>query len=504
MPLRLATRRPFRTSYLTGLLLVGLLGGGMDDWAVAENDSLAREPLAAETAESIRAEWQAVRAESKSSKAFSSGAGLQLFVAPNPYATLPKAKHPTDRPLAKQLAALAQRAAALGEASLAMQLATEALRHDPDCELARYALGYTHYQDEWLTPYQLRMAERGRYWNEQFGWIEPNDLPRYEAGERKYRRRWITAEVDARLHSDLAQGWQVRTDHFNVTTNHSLAAGAQLAAKLEQLYQVWQQACGDFHLDRVDLQRRFEKGQAPGVQARPFQVVYYRTQADYNTALLSRQPRIAETLGIYFARQRESHFFATPASNSNDSNSNDAQANDPTLYHEAVHQLFQESRPRSAAGQRRAVRKNTGRAEVGSHDNFWAVEGIATWFESLRWHPSPDATTPGCFTLGEPNAGRLPAARQRLLADGYRVPLAELVLLGQHDLQTRTDLAPLYSQSAGLATFFMSEPPRRAKFVEYLRLLYLGQAEPSSLASLTGKTYAQLDSEYHHFLEQLP
>ena len=41
--------------------------------------------------------------------------------------------------------------------------------------------------------------------------------------------------------------------------------------------------------------------------------------------------------------------------------------------------------------------------------NFWIVEGIATYFETLREHR--DAATGLYYTIGESSAGRLPAAK---------------------------------------------------------------------------------------------
>ncbi|MGI9455954.1 MAG: hypothetical protein ACR2NU_05295 [Aeoliella sp.] len=429
-------------------------------------------PCAADSVDTIRAEWSEL----------STTSGERLYVVPDVYTRRARFTARETKATAKDFFMLAKRAARLGEVALAIRLATEAVHHDPDCEPARRALGYELHEGEWLTPYQLRKANRGLAWNLNYGWIAPDDLPRYEAGERKVRGRWVTAEVDARRHANIREGWQVRTDHFNVTTNHSLRAGAELAAKLEQLYQVWRQLCGDFHIEDDDLRTRFDEDRVgssrhAGIRSRPFQVVYHRSQAEYNAALEVRQPRIAETIGIYFDRQREAHFFH-PGEVAAATGTNDA-----TLYHEAVHQLFYESQ--------RAIR------DPGERDNFWAIEGVATWFESLQWRDDH-------FTIGERDAGRLPAAKQRLLVEGYRVPLVELVTLGKHDLQARDDLSPLYSQSAGLATFMMATPERRGAFVEYLRQIYAGSAESITLAELTGKSYAQLDVDYRAYLESLP
>lgn len=420
----------------------------------------------------IRSDWQALQSESPLAL------GQQIHIAADAYSPQPLGEADAER--ATQLYALAERAAELGEAALALQLATEAVQADPDCEPARRVLGYDESTDlagnaAWLTPYQARMAKRGQRWHADFGWIKPEDLPRYQAGERKLGRRWVPAEIDAAQHADIAKGWQIRTDHFAVTTNHSLATGATLAAELEELFQVWRQLFADFYIDAGELRARFDEGRTPGVRSRPFQVVLHATQQQYNQHLFTRQPRIAETIGIYFDRQREAHFFVSDSESS---------ARSATLYHEAVHQLFQES--------------ERSRREAGEKDNFWAIEGVATYFESLTRHE--DRTTGVYFTIGQPQAGRLPAARKRLLKDGYRVPLAELVQLGKGDLQTRTDLAPLYSQAAGLATFLMAEVELRPAFVAYLKLLYAGRTEPATLAELTGKTYAELDTEYRSFL----
>lgn len=423
----------------------------------------------AESAAEIRQAWHAVRAYQPLEF------GEFVLVAPDDYTGPGPASPNAER--AAQLADLAHQAAGIGEAALAIRLANEAVATDPDCEPARLALGYERHEGRWLTSYGMRMAKRGLQWDSTYGWIEPDDRPRYEAGERPNGSRWITAELDARDHDSIASGWQVRTDHFNVTTNHSLQAGAALAAKLEQLYQVWQCLFADFAIDSGELRDRFDKHRVPGVRSRPFQVIYHRTQDQYNQALVRRQPRIAETIGIYFDRQREAHFFFT-----------EEYAATPTLYHESVHQLFQES--------------DGARREPGLRDNFWAVEGAATLFESLAAQHGEDGQL--YFTIATPEAGRLPAARRRLLDEGYRVPLAELVTLGKADLQGRTDLVPLYSQMAGQATWLMASPATQADFTRYLREVYAGQAEAATLSAVLGKTYAELDAEYRDFLARLP
>jgi hypothetical protein len=424
----------------------------------------------AKTVEEIRTEWESLRSYD------TLDCGQFVLVAPDDYTGTESTK-PAEPERAAKLSALAHEAAKLGEAALAIRLATEAVAADPNCEPARLALGYEKHDGRWLTAYGVRMAKRGLVWNSKYGWIDPADVSRYDAGERRRNRRWVSEEIDGAEHADIAKGWTVRTDHFNVTTNHGLEAGVALAGKLEQLYQLWLSLFADFAIDDGELRDRFERHRVPGVRSRPFQVVYHQSQDAYNKHLVSRQPRIAETIGIYFDHQREAHFFFSEEFET-----------DPTLFHESVHQLFQES--------------GTARRDPGLRDNFWAIEGVATMFESLTEQRSDEGDV--YYTIGTPEAGRLPAARRRLLDEGYRVPLADLVTLGKTDLQTRPDLAPLYGQMAALATWWMQTPERQQEFVEYLAKVYAGDAEPATLAALSGKTYAALDAEFREFLEQLP
>ncbi len=100
----------------------------------------------------------------------------------------------------------------------------------------------------------------------------------------------------------------------------------------------------------------------------------------------------------------------------------------------------------------------------------------------------------------------MPAARHRLLVDGYYVPLAELAALGKQDLQRRDDLPPLYSQMAGLAAYLIEGEggAMREPLVAHLRALYEGKARPGDLFERLGKPTEELDAGYRRFLQSLP
>lgn len=371
---------------------------------------------------------------------------------------------------ADSLMALAKQAIDEHRPSLVMELVVEALRENPDNERARKMLGYGKYQDAWRTPFEMRQLRAGKVWHERFGWLPKAHLERYERGERNALGRWMTADEEASLRSDMRRGWRVETDHYVVTTNHSLEEGVSLARRLELLHALWRQVFAMYLATEQELAKQLE-GKAPKPLPRQHDVYFFRTRDEYVATLRSAQPQIEITLGIYFDTTRKAYFFA-------------GEEQDPgTLYHEAAHQLFQETR--NVAPQ------------VGVKDNFWIVEAIACYLESLSAHD-------GYYTLGGANAGRVPAARHRLLTDQFYVPLAELTALGRQELQRDPRIAMLYSQSAGLADFFMHAGggAKRDALNRYLATVYAGRAKPQSLAELMGDNFETLDAEYRAFMSE--
>lgn len=373
---------------------------------------------------------------------------------------------------AEALFALARRAVAEHRPSLAFQLLTETVRENPNHATARRMLGFVSFRDAWHTPFAVKQLQAGKTWSDKFGWLPRGHFERYENGERYYQSRWISAEAEAKLRGDIKRGWRIETDHYVITTNAGLEEGVQLSRQLEKLYAIWQQAFIGYLTTDGELAKRLE-GRAARREPRQHNVIYYRTREEYQAALRRLQPKIDMTLGIYLNETRTAYFFA-------------GEEQQPgTVYHEATHQLFHEV-PQVAA-------------DVGRAANFWAIEGIACYMESLT-----EQAGGAYYTLGGSNAGRVPAARHRLLTDNFYVPLAELVGMGMQDLQADPRIQPLYSQAAGLADFFMHDAAGRYRepFVAYLTAIYRGRADQRTLAELTGADYETLDRQYRAFLSQ--
>src|SRR4029078_6477760 len=120
--------------------------------------------------------------------------------------------------------------------------------------------------------------------------------------------------------------------------------GAELAARLERLYQIWRQLFAGFFYSDQEVKGLSAGERIARVSALQFKVFYHRNRNDYINNLSRRQPQIADTLGIYFDANAEARFLADDTVAGNDASTAAADAPVATLYHEAVHQLFQESK----------------------------------------------------------------------------------------------------------------------------------------------------------------
>ncbi len=190
---------------------------------------------------------------------------------------------------AQKLFELAQRAAAEHQPAAAIELATEAAREDLDFKPAWRVLGYLKNAGAWRTPFEIKQLGEERIWHERFGWILQAHVARYEEGQRFYRNRWMPAAEEARRRAHIRDGWQVETDHYLVTTNHSLEEGVRLAGQLEQLYAVWQQVFAGYVTSDAELARRLAKGE-PSRSATPKNTKWSTIARETNTSRPCARP----------------------------------------------------------------------------------------------------------------------------------------------------------------------------------------------------------------------
>jgi len=357
-----------------------------------------------------------------------------------------------------------------GSPWLGYRLVLDAIRANPDHEGARRVLGYQKYRSQWHTPYEIRMLSSGMVWNEKFGWLEKNDVARYERGERRLGSAWIDAANDAALHADITSGWDIETEHYRIRTNHTIEAAVALGMKLEDLNRAWRQIFLGYYATAAEVQSLLGGTAADIGQPPRMEVVYFHNQQQYQQALKPIMSDVGISMGLYVAANRTAYFYA---------GSEDSQR---TMYHEATHELFQQSR-RVADG-------------AGEKANCWLIEGIAMYMESFRREGDS-------FVLGGLNDVRLEAARYHLEKNDFYLPFAQLVRLGVRDIQTHPDIAKLYSQIAAMTSFLVHYEGGRYRdaLVSCLVATYDGNQDPELLTRATGTNYAELDKQYRAYMK---
>ncbi|PQO47298.1 hypothetical protein [Blastopirellula marina] len=340
---------------------------------------------------------------------------------------------------AEELFKLAKQELAAARPDVAYRLIHDVLRENPDHAEARRILGYRQVSGVWRRPGVTTRVKQLRL-----------DHPKFPWPAKTY--------------------WLIESPHFEISTNHSEAAGLELAEKLEQLYSAWEQTFFDFWSNGRQLQSYFD-GATPSPSRKKFHIAYFRSQQEYVDYLTPLEPQAAMTLGIYLFNKEEAYFFA----------SDDAAAQS-TWLHEATHQLFHEYR--------------SAPADIGVEANFWAIEGAALYMESVRMFD-------GYCTIGGFDASRLQFARNRYLVGGFHMPVQELTAMSRDDLQKHADIRPLYSEAAGLAHYLMDgdQAAHRTKFIDYLRSIYLRRDHARALEEMTGLTATAIDANYKQFLE---
>ncbi len=390
---------------------------------------------------------------------------------------------------ATNLYQLAQRVLEIGDVRFAYDLIYEAIRQNPDCAPAREFLGFERSGTEWVTPFEMRMRRDQMVDTPQFGWLPKDQVARYEAGERYFKGgrgisgRWVSAAQEAELRRDFKNAWVIPSEHYVIKTNHSLERGVELSRQLEDFYQLFFQTFAGF-LTTQDQRVALGKGRRRSV-SKPFEIHYFREKEDYVTRLRPRVPEIAITTGLYLTDTGIAYFYHQPEM---DEDPNGAATR--TIFHEATHQLFSETR--------KSRRKTT---MVGEKAHFWIIEGIACYMESFTKEN-------GGYTLGDPEYQRFRAARYRYINDEYYIPLQKLTTMGSQQIQHSPEIRRIYSQASGLAHFFMhyQDGKYRDALIEHLSQLYSRNRKiresPATLPDLTGIDYSTLDAQYGQFLRQ--
>lgn len=379
---------------------------------------------------------------------------------------------------------LSRRAVKDQHASFAYRLVREMLSHNPDHPQARELLGFRRVKDEWTTPFAIDMKKQGKVWHSDFGWIDAKHIARYEAGERFYNGKWMTAAREETIRSNFKNAWVVETEHFRVRTNYSLEKGVQLATAVEVFHRYFMQEFAAFFKTPQQLDKLFASGTG-SAYGDLYEIHHFRLQQEFVNRLAAKCPKAGQINGLYLPEHehRRAYFFHNPKISEEESME--------TLYHEVTHQLLSESTRQTVP--------------VGHERDFWVIEGIACYFESFR------ASDDGVVTVGDIHHPRVMAARDQVVVTQDQVPLARFTASGMLQFQTGETpvLQQRYAQATGLTHFFLhfENGIYRDGFIEYLTQIYSPdqrvRAKAQSLEQILNVPNATLDSQYASYFKQM-
>ena len=330
-------------------------------------------------------------------------------------------------------------------AARAYQLLHEVLRENPEHVEARQILGYQKVGNAgWTLTKTASQPTVGRKPHPKYGWPA-----------NKY--------------------WRYETPHYSIATSTSAKQASELGQKMEELHALWRQAFFSFWTNQPALEHRMAGGKEALVkEPKKLDVVLFKDREEYVAALKPGEPKIELTTGIYLDKQQTVFLYAGDETRT------------ATWYHEASHQLFQEI--------------DRFPPEPGSKGNFWMVEGMALYMESLVRHQTSGGSY---WTLGGWESDRLQFARYRGLSNDFLVPLEKLAAMNRADLQASEDIRKIYSQAAGLSHFLMDAQGGlyREPTVKVFRALYEGRDTIGALEKLLGASAAELDRDYVAYLQ---
>lgn len=413
---------------------------------------------------------------------------------------------------AKELYSLARKALRAGLPSLAYDIVNDVLRLNPDDTNSRLIMGQRQFHDplrkddptyagEWVSPFeaQQRSGSEAKTQHPIYGWIPVGHVARYEAGERPWRGKWISAQKEAEIRRDFENAWEIRSEHFEVKTNTSLEEGVEISRKLEVFYR-WLQSHFAGFFDTPDaLEEKFEQANARRrgqTVFKPMKVLYFATREEYDRRMRGKIPPGQITNGLYWEPDSTSYFFRNPED-----------ADRSTVFHEATHQILDLATrsDRVAAAKKRQHVLRQPRAErwkVGDKSNFWIIEGLACYFESFE-------VNEGVASVGRPDYIRFVGARQRYLVDNFFIPTQTFCSLGQEHFMAHPNRRQFYTQASGLCHFLLhyEDGVYRDDLVKLLSAIYRPDLrnvlEQPSLEKITEVRFSTLDQQYRDHLESL-
>lgn len=363
----------------------------------------------------------------------------------------------------------ARESAEAGEGRAGWRLARTAFFIDPENAEARAVFGYRLREGEWLRPWEIARLEKGYLRDPRYGWVAPKEKERLEAASK-----------------DVSKSGKIRieTEHFDLKTTAPPQTAAELAARLEEFYLAWELLfCPMTVTEKEAAALVLGKRDAPAAKHK---VVLFRDREEYLREIL-RLDAVGEiSSGGYFPDRKTVYLYQPDPENGEET------PLEVMAVHETAHQLFAETGFIHSAAQRR-------RADPGRESQFWLTEGIACYLETFE-------KTPRGWTVGGLRSYRFVRAKERADEPNGLLPIGELAAMGKEAFQRDANPAKLYTESAGLVSFFLHGEggKYRGPLLEALQALYRGGERPELLEEAAGVPYRQLDGEFRAYLRAAP
>lgn len=339
---------------------------------------------------------------------------------------------------AAKIVALGNEKKTAGDAELAARAWRWALRYDPESKEAHEKLGEAFVDKQ--------------------GWFPKEEADRRKKGLLPIGAEWLPAkQVEARR-AKWAEAWVVAGEHFEVTSNHSLAGAQDVLARAEEMYRA--------------VVRELHGLAEPPVTEGLMKIYYFASRADldeHDRTAHGDRPGLKQAPGFFSNEDRIGHFFPLPPGALN--------SLQDIVRHEGAHQV--------------AYWIWKAQGQPPSRPHFWAWEGFATYFESVE-------VRDGKVLVGSPNHLRVKQFREEFAA-GKHVPLAEFVTLDQRGVSGK------YPQCAALTNFFMNagEGKYREPFVAYVKVIHEARAEAGTFETAFGKKPAEFQAEWEAWVRAL-
>ena len=251
---------------------------------------------------------------------------------------------------------------------------------------------------------------------------------------------------------------RLTTNHYDIIASQP-EVGNLVGERMEHLFNVWKLLSAEVMMEANDEGEQHQH-----------QVIVFSDKKEYTFNLLHIDPFIDQTNGFYFAPRMTAYFFSPESK---------------VLFHEGTHQIF--------------VERFFHEKKPAFRNNFWVVEGIALFMETLQVEEE-------CYKIGNILDNRLYAAKVYQFERNYNLPIRKLTTMSAAEIKANKEIVRIYSQSATLVHWLMfAEGGRyRNPLFELLRQTYLGTATPDTLGELTGLSFEELDKGYVEFLKTIP